>query len=137
MRKTVIFLVLACILSAIPGVSFTEDSATVRLARTIYAMAKTDDYETKLAVGTVVMNRLESPWYPDTLEEVLAQKQQFPCGTRYDDDSLRAAHEVLSGARVLDADVIALQARDAAAPRDESNLVASIGGYNFYNTQAK
>ena len=30
-----------------------------------------------MAVGNVVMNRVENPIYPDTIKEVLAQKNQF------------------------------------------------------------
>ena len=39
MRKLALALILALLLAAIPSVSFTEDTAAVRLARTIYALA--------------------------------------------------------------------------------------------------
>ena len=103
MRKIIAGLVLlaaaACML--IPSVSFTEDRDTVQLARAIYALGKNEAYQTKLALGTVVMNRVENPWFANELGEVLRDQQQFPAGSRYDDDSLRAAHAVLSGKRSL------------------------------------
>lgn len=136
MKKLLLFLLAACICAAIPVSSFTEDSATVRLARTIYALAADEDYATKLDIATVVMNRVESPWYPSTLEEVLTQQQQFPCGSRYDDESLAAAHEVLAGTRTLEADVIAYQAKDATAPRADEACDES-GNYNFYTTELR
>ena len=55
----------------IPSVSYTEDRDTVLLARTIYALGRDESYETKLALGTVVMNRVENAWFADTLGEVL------------------------------------------------------------------
>ena len=122
---------LVCML--IPTTSFTEDQDTVQLDRTIYALGRHESYETKLAIGSVVMNRVENPWFDDTLGEVLDEQQQFPSGSRYDDDSLRAAHEVLSGKRVLDGDALYYQPADAAEQWDSDDLVDSVGGYNFYS----
>lgn len=124
------FAMLAC--AFLPSVRFTEDRDTVLLARTIYALGKDESYDTKLALGTVVMNRVENPWFADGLGEVLADQQQFPAGSRYDGDSLRAAHAVLSGKRVLSSDALYYQAADASAPWDSGDIVASAGGYNFY-----
>lgn len=131
------FLLAMCICAAIPAAGFTEDSATVRLAKTIYTLAGDEDYATKLAIGTVVMNRVESPWYPSTLEDVLAQQQQFPCGNRYDIESLAAAHDVLTGERAFGSDVIAYQSKDASAPRGNDDKCAEYGGYNFYNSELR
>mgnify|MGYP000849026055 CR=1 FL=1 len=70
MRKVIAVVLLLCVIACVPSISFTEDAATVRLARVICALAGNDSYEAKLAIGTVVMNRVESPWFPDTLEDV-------------------------------------------------------------------
>ena len=135
MRRIVAGLVLlaalACML--VPTVSFTEDRDTVLLARTIYALGKGESYETKLALGTVVMNRVENPWFADELGEVLRDQQQFPAGSRYDDDSLRAAHAVLRGKRGLPESALYYQAADASVAWGEANRVDSVGGYNFYS----
>ena len=135
MRKLIwlpaVVVLLACML--IPSVSFTEDADTVQLARTIYALGRHESYETKLALGTVVMNRVENAWFDDTLGEVLDEQQQFPAGSRYDDDSLRAAHEVLSGKRVLESSALYYQAADASEQWDAADLVDSVGNYNFYS----
>ena len=37
-----------------PQVSFTEDVGTVMLARAIYALARNDSYDAKLALGTKI-----------------------------------------------------------------------------------
>lgn len=122
---------LACML--VPSVSFTEDRDTVLLARTIYALGKTEDYETKLALGTVVMNRVENAWFANTLGEVLEEQQQFPAGERYDDESLQAAHEVLSGRRTLAANALYYQPLNASEPWSSEMMVKVVGNYAFYS----
>jgi len=121
---------LACVLA--PGVSFTEDRSTVLLARAIYALARDASYDAKLAIGTVAMNRMESAWFDDTLDGVLNEQHQFPIGSRYDAESLSAAHEVLSGRRTLKADALYWQAPNASQPRSDAP-VATVGGFSFYD----
>ena len=116
----------------LPEARFTEDEDTVLLARTIYALGTEESYATKLKLGSVVMNRLESDWFADDLGEVLSDPQQFPAGNRYDADSLRAAHELLTGRRALDGDALYYQAADASEPWGEAHRVDSAGNYNFY-----
>ena len=123
--------VLACAL--IPGVSFTEDRDTVLLARAIYALARNASYEAKLAIGTVAMNRMDSVWFDDTLDGVLNEQHQFPIGSRYDAESLAAAHAVLSGRRTLDADALYYQSLNATQRRPDAPL-ATVGSFAFYNS---
>ena len=76
-----------------------------KLAAIIYCEAGGEPYEGQLAVGTVVINRVASPKYGNTIEEVLMQPYQFtPVGSgRYaialakepDPSCLKAATEVL------------------------------------------
>ena len=105
----------------------------MQLARTIYALGRHESYETKLALGSVVMNRVESAWFADDLGDVLEDQQQFPAGSRYDDDSLRAAHAVLSGKRTLPEEALYYQAADASNPWGNAYQLGSQGGYNFYS----
>ena len=121
----------------IPSVSYTEDRDTVLLARTIYALGRDESYETKLALGTVVMNRVENAWFADTLGEVLEQQQQFPAGSRYDAESLKAAHAVLAGTRALDAAALYYQPLDAEERWDSGDLVKTVGGYAFYSSDGR
>jgi len=135
MRKLIAALMMLAMLACmfIPSVSFTEDKDTVLLARTIYALGKGESYATKLALGSVVMNRVENNWFADTLGDVLNDQQQFPAGKRYDDDSLRAAHDVLSGKRTLSEEALYYQAADASSPWADTYQVDSEGNYNFYS----
>jgi len=139
MRKMLALMavVVALVCALVPSVSFTEDEDTVLLARTIYALGKGESYETKLAIGTVVMNRVENAWFADTLGEVLEEQHQFPAGSRYDDESLEAAHAVLSGKRVLSASALYYQPLDAAAQWDAADLVQTVGNYGFYSSNGR
>ncbi|MGX8706602.1 MAG: cell wall hydrolase, partial [bacterium] len=110
-------LLVMAVCALMPTSGFTEDVDTVRLARAIYALARGDSYDAKLAIGTLAMNRVENPWFGDTLGEVLDEQHQFPMGSRYDAQSLAAAHEVLSGRRSLDPSALYYQSTDAAERR--------------------
>ena len=134
MRKWIAMLALAALLAALlaPHVSYTEDRDTVLLARAIYALARDDSYDAKLAIGTVAMNRLESVWFADDLGDVLNEQHQFPLGRRYDEASLKAAHAVLSGQRTLGADALYYQSLAASQPRGDVPL-ATVGGFAFYD----
>ena len=134
MKKWFAILALAALLVSLlmPGVSFTEDRDTVLLARAIYALARGESYETKLAIGTVAMNRVESVWFDNSLDGVLTAQHQFPIGSRYDAESLDAAHAVLSGRRTLGADALYYRALDATEPWT-AQPVKTVGGYGFYD----
>ncbi|RFU65380.1 cell wall hydrolase [Peribacillus glennii] len=47
------------------------------LARLVHAEAKGEPYKGKVAVATVVLNRIQSEQFPDTVPAVIYQKNQF------------------------------------------------------------
>ncbi|MEO3947342.1 cell wall hydrolase [Gorillibacterium sp. CAU 1737] len=47
------------------------------LARIIHAEARGESYEGQVAVGAVIVNRVESPSFPDTIREVILQRGAF------------------------------------------------------------
>ncbi len=53
------------------------DGDIKRMAAIIWCEARGESYEGQVAVGTVVMNRVESPRFPNTIEDVISQKGQF------------------------------------------------------------
>lgn len=134
MKKWIALIALGALLVSLlaPGVSYTEDKDTVLLARAIYALARGESYETKLAIGTVAMNRVQSAWFDASLDGVLNAQHQFPIGSRYDAESLDAAHAVLSGRRTLGADALYYRALDASEPWTAEPL-KTVGGYGFYD----
>lgn len=78
------------------------------LARIITAEADNQDYETKVAVGAVVLNRVKSPLFPDTIRGVVYQvdeagRYQFEpvlngwINRPASESAKRAARDALSG----------------------------------------
>jgi len=135
MRKLIAGVMMLAVLACVfmPEASFTEDRDTVLLAKTIYALGRNESFETKLALGNVVTNRMANPWFKGDLGEVLEDQQQFPAGSRYDEESLRAAHEVLTGRQVISEYALYYQAADSISSWGEANLIESVGNYNFYS----
>ena len=73
------------------------------LARIISAEARGEDYLGQVAVGAVILNRIEHPSFPDTLSGVIYQKGAFSClndGQFYEpvaDSAYRAARDAING----------------------------------------
>lgn len=88
------------------GISSSVDDVTL-LAALIYCEAGAEPYEGQLAVGAVVVNRVQSSVYPNTISEVIYQKGQFsPAASGKlarvlaqgaSDSCYKAAREALSG----------------------------------------
>lgn len=85
-----------------------EESDRYLLANLIYCEAGAEPYEGKVAVGSVVINRVLSSKYPDTVLGVIYQNRQFsPVGSgrlalaleanRATESCYRAADEAMSG----------------------------------------
>lgn len=130
--KRILCAVLLIALFVFPGLGLTEGDDTMQLARTLYTLGRDESYDTLLMLGTVVMNRVDDPWYPDTVAEVLGEPHQFPSGMKYDERSLQAAREVMMGRRTLPRDVVRFCAQDATVKIDADKLCTTSGNYGFY-----
>ena len=119
-----------------PEAGFTEDRETILLARAIYALCREESYDAKLAMATLVMNRVDSPWFANSIDGVLNEQHQFPIGSRYDAQSLSAAHDALAGRRTLDAAAVYYQSAEATRPRQDAP-VRTVGGLSFYTSEAR
>ncbi|HZJ57565.1 MAG TPA: cell wall hydrolase [Clostridia bacterium] len=68
----------------------------------IHGEARGESYLGKLAVGAVVVNRLKSPLFPDTLAGVIYERRAFTCvddgqiDLEADEESYRAAMDALN-----------------------------------------
>ncbi len=73
------------------------------LARVISAEARGESYSGQVAVGAVILNRVEHPSFPDTLSGVIYQKGAFTClsdGQFYEavaDSAYSAARDAING----------------------------------------
>lgn len=57
---------------------YTEDELYI-LSHTIYGEASGCSYEHKLYVGSVILNRVNSKHYPNSIEDVVFQRGQYAC----------------------------------------------------------
>lgn len=83
------------------GVSNRDD--VTLLARVIHGEAGAEPYEGKVAVGAVILNRVRSSLFPNTLAGVIYQPNAFESVTNGivnqapTDESLRAAQDAMNG----------------------------------------
>jgi N-acetylmuramoyl-L-alanine amidase len=82
-----------------------SDSEIDLLARLVRAEAQTEPLEGKIAVACVVLNRVESPQFPDTIKEVIYAPGQFQpvkngqINKPADQESIQAVKAALSDKR--------------------------------------
>lgn len=90
------------------GQSFYDQDTLYWLSRVISAESRGEVLEGQIAVGNVVLNRLHSPAFPNTLYSVIFQKDQFEPvenGTIHDEPyylSVIAAKLCLEGAQTVE-----------------------------------
>ena len=108
------------------------------LSRIINAESGNQSLEGKIAVGNVVMNRLNNPRFPDTIYEVLFQKNQFTpaaSGSIYrepNEESVAAAKMVMDGAQVMPTALFFNAAGLKIYAARTRTYVATIGNHAFY-----
>ncbi len=80
-----------------------QDAAVELLARVISAEARGEPYAGQVAVGAVILNRVEHPAFPSTIAGVVYQPGAFTCmddgqiNQPVAESSVRAAREALNG----------------------------------------
>lgn len=80
-----------------------NESETYMLARLVHGEARGEPYVGKVAVAAVVLNRVKSPLFPNTIAGVIFQTGAFDAVSdgQYnltpDNDSIRAAKDALNG----------------------------------------
>jgi len=73
------------------------------LAQVVHGEARGEDYIGKVAVAAVVLNRMKSSRFPNTLKEVIYQPRAFTCvddgqiGLKPDLESYQAASDAILG----------------------------------------
>ena len=104
------------------GSSKYSSSDLYLLAKCVYAEARGESYTGQVAVGAVVMNRVKSGRFPNTLESVIYQRGQFT--------------PAMTGklARVIASNHIPASCYEAA--QDALDGVSPVGGALFFNTRS-
>ena len=115
-----------------------EENDLYWLSRAIYAESGNQPMKGRIAVGTVILNRVKDPTFPDTIEDVIFSPGQFSPvanGTIYrepDKDSLVAAKLCLDGVREAD-DCLYFNVTTMYSWADRARTYyCTIGGHNFY-----
>lgn len=102
------------------------------LTAMIYCESRGEPYEGQLAVGYVIMNRIRSTKFPNTLEEVLRQNKQFePAGSGRFDIVLTAYREGIPGV-ISESEWASCEQAAIACVNGESN----VGECLFFRTHA-
>ena len=123
------------------GDDFYDEEVLFWLSRIIYAESGNQPTEGQMSVGTVVMNRVGNPTFGYTIQEVLAQRNQF---STYDSGRLadRVPNEssVIAAKLVMDGGVVeetknALYFDSSAGSWAARNkeYVCTIGNHKFYS----
>ena len=122
------------------GNAFYNSNDLFWLSRVIYREAGNQGLDGQMAVGNVVLNRVASPLFPNTVEGVLAQKNQF---STYASGKLRSTNpstaSIVAAKLVMDGGVVektrgALwfdSAKSSWASRNKT-CIATIGAHRFY-----
>lgn len=121
-----------------PGSAYYNSDDLYWLSHIIYAESGNQPLSGKIAVGNVVMNRVASPKFPNSVSEVIFQPNQFSpasSGSLQRDpnwESVVAAKLVLDGAVVLDNALFFNRAGLVCYASQNRPYVATIGGHSFY-----
>ncbi|MBU7592474.1 cell wall hydrolase [Metabacillus halosaccharovorans] len=111
------------------------------LARIVRAEAQSEPFEGKVAVASVVLNRVDSPKFPDTIRDVIYQSGQFQpvsngeINKPADKESRRAVFAALSDMRKIAKDSLFFYNPDIATNRwlDSRETIVVIGQHVFKN----
>lgn len=117
---------------------FTENELDL-LARLVRAEAQTEPLEGKIAVACVVLNRVKSSQFPDTIKEVIYQPRQFqPVSNNQinkpaDTESIEAVQAALSDHQHIAEDSLFFYNPDIATSRwlDSRETTVVIGQHVF------
>ena len=85
------------------GTNGFSESDVYLLARTIYAEGRGEPYTGQVAIGAVIMNRIRSPKFPNTVSGVVYQKHAFTAvsdgqiNLTPNDTAMKAARDAING----------------------------------------
>lgn len=138
---------LACIVTEDGEVRLSDSSDSERtydeddlywLSHIIYAEAGDQPYNGMVAVGNVILNRVASPEFPNTIYDVIFQRNQFSPvsnGTLYlepSDAAVQAAKDALDGEIAVERALFFNMAGISSWASRNREFITRIGDHNFY-----
>lgn len=121
--------------------SYTEEEFEW-LAKIIYAEANDEPYTGLVAVGAVVLNRVEDPYFPNSIYDVIFQPSQFTpvkTGRIYeimpDAEAYQAAEDALMGVNPVEGALFFNNPKTSKYSSffNSRQVVAIIGNHRFYH----
>lgn len=122
----------------LPGDSYYNSDTLYWLSRVINAESGNQILAGKIAVGNVVMNRVNSPKFPNTIYKVLYQKNQFSTASSGslkktpNAESVIAAKLVMEGVEIVPTALFFNQAGLSCYASRNRTYVTTIGAHAFY-----
>lgn len=124
----------------VAGTNYTKEELNL-LSRLVHAEAESEPYEGKLAVATVVMNRVvDDGYFPNSIHSVIHQQGQFSVfapnwriNNTPNEDSVKASRQVLEGYRSFGEDVLYFYNPSTATDSwiFSRETVTTIGNHRF------
>lgn len=123
-----------------PGDTFYDQGDLFWLSRVIQRESGNQPLEGQMSVGSVVLNRVADPIFPDTVEGVLAQKNQFTtyasgvlAATEPTQSSTIAAKLVMDGGEVEETKgALFFDSSSNSWASRHKEYVATLGNHKFY-----
>jgi N-acetylmuramoyl-L-alanine amidase len=121
-------------------VSITEDDVYL-MAQTVFAESSSEPYKGKVAVASVIINRLKTPGFPKTIGGVIKQKDAFSCvkngslNVIPDESSYLAVLDALKGNDPTSKAVFFYNPKTATSPwmiKTKKSNVIPIGNHIFF-----
>lgn len=118
------------------------DEELLLLQKIVMAEAEGEPYEGKIAVTNVILNRLRSANFPDTIKDVIYQKSQFSPvhngrlkRVTADEDTIAAVNEALNGRKEVTDDTyyfLSLKLASDLTIAKTKDEAKAIGNHTFY-----
>jgi N-acetylmuramoyl-L-alanine amidase len=101
------------------------------IARVVYAEARGETFEGKVAVAAVVLNRFESGQFGSTVKRVVFARNQFAVSRRYNDECMIAVTAAIDQRDAFPDDMYYFQASKRKHWRS-FEYYTRIGNHSFY-----
>lgn len=120
---------------------YITDSQTYLIAQVVYGESGAEPYIGKVAVASVILNRVRNPFFPKTVESVIKQKNAFSCVKNGkiniipDEASYRAVLQALRGQDPTDKAVFFYNPKTATSTWMKSirkKNIIKIGNHSFF-----
>lgn len=109
------------------------------LCKITHAESRGEGTKGQMAVANVILNRVKSGKFPDTIKGVIFQKGQFTPASKSSFNSIKPSNQVresvqriVNGERVLSDDVLYFKSKKSGVGWGKYTLKATIGNHMFY-----